>query len=153
MKSLASMAYSDERLLYYQSHWISHYISLKRLGECTFWSQDWKGKRCTFELGSESVRKLPLLSWGGLYCIVCVCVCVFCQWSCEPVHDDRTQQRGTTHKGWFVQHSLSGYHCIACYPYNQFWIECTKGSLIFVNTNQEWKLCKWCSSIIHFPIM
>ena len=38
------LAYSDERWLYYQFSLPHLYIFLsKRLGDCTFWSQDWKG--------------------------------------------------------------------------------------------------------------
>ena len=62
------IVYSEDRWLYYQFslHHLYIYFSLKRLGERTFWTREWKGSfvtKATSEYSNASVFPVSLLPW------------------------------------------------------------------------------------------
>ena len=60
MKNLAFIASSDDHTT--DSRYITYTFSFKRLGECTFWTLEWKGK-----LVCLALSVIILTEWRGLY--------------------------------------------------------------------------------------
>ena len=67
MKNLAFIAYSNERGLYYQfSLPPSYMILFIRMGECTFWTWEWKGSSISLTPSSKyTLSQRSMYKWGG----------------------------------------------------------------------------------------